>query len=242
MERKVSLGQPAEQDDLIVSRRVNLTKQIPDFCNEEMTLADVGCGNGASTFLLASGFKKVVGLEVVSAYEKEFNEIKKSRDITNCVFRIFNLDQDKVSEQFDRVICFEVVEHLEEESSVKTISALLKPGGKAVFSVPNKWWIFETHGAKLPLLKWNRVPFFSWLPTRIHERFARARIYTKKRIAKVLQNSGLTIVRMQYIIAPMDVVKNRSVNKVLRYLLFRGDTTVVPMMATSIFVEVEKPL
>ena len=29
---------------------------------------------------------------------------------------------------------------------------VLKPGGRFIISVPNKWWIFETHGADLPLL------------------------------------------------------------------------------------------
>ncbi len=61
---------------------------------------------------------------------------------------------------------------------------LLKDGGLAAISVPNKWWIFETHGARLPLLPWNQGPVLFLASELIHERFANARIYTKKRIKK----------------------------------------------------------
>ena len=113
--------------------------------------------------------------------------MKKKLNVRNCEFKIFDIEKEKLNEKFDRIISFEVIEHLKDENNVKAYYEALKDGGLAAISVPNKWWIFETHGTRLPLLPWNRVPFFPWLPKPIHERFANARIYTKKRIKNLLK-------------------------------------------------------
>ena len=109
-------------------------------------------------------------------------------DFENCELKILDVVTTSSTEKFDRIISFEVIEHLSNESGVQYYFDSLKDDGILAITVPNKWWIFETHGANLPLLPWNRVPFFSWLPKFIHERFANARIYTKKRIKKLLEN------------------------------------------------------
>ncbi len=108
-------------------------------------------------------------------------------------------------------------------------------------SVPNKWWIFETHGAKLPLLPWNRVPFFSWLPQGLHEKYANARIYTKKRITSLLEKYGFKILSAEYITAPMDVLPEGKFKNFMINNFFNTDTTTVPFKATSILVVAQKP-
>ena len=118
---------------------------------------------------------------------------------------------------------------------------LLKDDGMAIFSVPNKWWIFETHGASLPFLPWNRVPFFSWLPTFIHEKFANARIYTKARIRKVLENNGFEVLEMRYMTAPMDVLKKDTILKrFLTNYIFKTKETAIPFLAVSIYIKAIK--
>ena len=133
-----------------------------------------------------------------------------------------------------------MIEHLKDENSVKFYYDILKDGGLAAITVPNKWWIFETHGASLPLLPWNRIPFFSWLPRIIHEKFANARIYTKKRIIKLLESAGFKIKSVEYITAPLDVLKEGKLKSFLIKNIFRGDTTKIPFLSTSIFIVGEK--
>ncbi len=239
------LGKPADFADRIILKRVALTEQIKGFCGNNLTLADVGCGNGASMFLLAEKMNKCVGIEVFSTHQEAFEKMKKVQNATNCEFVIVDIEKEKYAvegeiQQFDRIICFEVIEHLAEDKNVSALYDLLKAGGKAAISVPNKWWIFETHGAKLPLLPWNRVPFFSWLPRPIHERFANARIYTKKRISTLLETAGFQIESIEYITAPLDVLKDGKLKDWLLKNIFRGNTTKVPFLATSIFVVVKK--
>ncbi|MEJ2617294.1 MAG: class I SAM-dependent methyltransferase, partial [Ignavibacteriaceae bacterium] len=212
----------------------------PNFCSKELDLLEIGCGNGASMLLLADSMKSCLGIELFEGNKEEFENLKKKLNVKNCEFRIFNIEKDKLDRKFDRLISFEVIEHLKDENSVKAYHDLLKDDGLAAITVPNKWWIFETHGASLPLLPWNRVPFFSWLPRIIHERFANARIYTKKRIIKLLEGAGFKIKRVEYITAPLDVLKESSLKSFLLKNIFKGDTTKIPFLATSIFIVAEK--
>ena len=229
------LGRPADHNDKIITRRVELVKAIPDFCNKNLNLLEIGCGNGATLLLMSNEMKTCTGVDVFD-HTTEFEKVKQQRDITNCHILLKNVEKENLSEMYDRLICFEVIEHFEDDSNVKRFKQWLKPGALCAISVPNRWWIFETHGAKLPLLPWNRVPFYSWLPKFIHERFANARIYTKARIEKLLQEAGFEILEMKYITAPMDVLKEGALKNFLVKNIFRHNTTSSPFLSTSIFV------
>lgn len=235
------LGRPADFEDKIVHRRVALVREIRGFTGKNLDLLDIGCGNGASMFLLANDFNYCLGLEVETAHQDSFEQYKKEHHIENCDFRIFDIENQTLEQKFDRIISFEVIEHLRDDNMVSFYYNALKSGGIAAISVPNKWWIFETHGAKLPLLPWNRVPFFSWLPRPIHERFANARIYTKNRIQNLLENAGFQVERIEYITAPLDVLKDGKLKNWFVKNIFTGDTTRMPFLSTSLFVVARKP-
>jgi 2-polyprenyl-3-methyl-5-hydroxy-6-metoxy-1,4-benzoquinol methylase len=234
------LGKPAEFTDRIVERRIRILSQIPGFLGRDYTLVDVGCGNGASSFLLSPLMKECVGIDVGEKNERAFEERKTELGITNCRFLRRDLERDALEGKFDRLISFEVIEHLREEASVRRFADLLVDGGLAAFSVPNKWWIFETHGANLPLLPWNRVPFFSWLPMSVHDRYAKARIYTKRRIAQLLSSAGFRKLQVLQIAAPMDVLPGGWLKRVLTETVFRKDTVALPFLASSFFVVARK--
>lgn len=236
----IALGKPAGYMDRIVERRARLIRQIPGFCGRDLSVVDVGCGNGATLSLLAGEFKNALGVDIVPDYESLFMARMQHVGLSNAAFRLANIDAGWTGETFDRLICFEVIEHLQTEGSASRLRDMLKPGGVGVISVPNKWWIFETHGANLPLLPWNRVPFFSWLPGPVHERWARARIYTPSRIRRLLARAGLTILDLKFITAPLDVLGEGALQRLLTGTIFRNDTTRCPLLATSIFVHVRR--
>lgn len=229
------LGRPADSTDKIIFRRAALVKEIPGFCNRELNLLEIGCGNGATLLLMSNEMKTCLGVDIFD-HTAEFKKVKAEQNITNCDILLKNIEQEDIPGAFDRLICFEVIEHFTNEDSVKRFSRWLKPGALCAISVPNKWWIFETHGAKLPLLPWNRVPFFSWLPRFIHERFSNARIYTMPRIKKLLEQSGFEVLEMKYVTAPMDVLKEGWLKRFLVKNIFNTETTNVPFLSTSIFV------
>jgi 2-polyprenyl-3-methyl-5-hydroxy-6-metoxy-1,4-benzoquinol methylase len=239
-EKEHYLGKPANFDDRIVQRRLRLLRQIMGFTGENLTLLDIGCGNGASLFGLQEDFKFCLGVDITDDHFTAFNDFKEQNNIKNCEYRLLDIEKNILQNQFDRIISFEVIEHLRSEDSVKSYYDMLKEGGLAVISVPNKWWIFETHGAKLPVLPWNRVPFFSWLPKPIHEKFANARIYTKKRIVTLLKKHGFTVLSAEYVMAPMDVLPEGKFKDFVIKNFFSGDTTRIPFKSTSILVLAKK--
>jgi 2-polyprenyl-3-methyl-5-hydroxy-6-metoxy-1,4-benzoquinol methylase len=235
------LGKPADDEDRIINRRINLLERYPEFFNRSLSCIEAGCGNGATITKLANRFSKTLGIDIFD-YSSQFEQQKLKNGAVNCEFIKIDLEKESIDMLFDRLISFEVIEHLRNEDSISAYYKVLKDGGLAAISVPNKWWIFETHGAKLPILPWNRVPFFSWLPRRIHERFANARIYTINRIVTLMEKHGFTIIDYCYITAPMDVMKEGPLKRFLVKNIFRGDSTRVPFLSTSVFVLAQKKI
>ncbi len=234
------LGRPADFDDRIVHRRVRLVEQVPGFTGKDLELLEVGCGGGATMFMLADKMKSCQGIDITDEQQEVFEAYKEKHQKNNCSFRIEDIVHANVEKQYDRIISFEVIEHLSDENGVRYFHESLKDDGILIVSVPNKWWVFETHGAKLPLLPWNRVPFFSWLPRPIHERLAHARIYTKSRIRKLLEKHGFEIINMAYITAPMDVLPDGKFKNWIINSIFNTDTTSIPFKSPSIFVVARK--
>lgn len=231
-------GIPAEFRDFIVTRRLNIVTSYPGFVDQELTCLDAGCGNGASMLELSDRFRRCHGVDANPEYIDQFLREARSRSISNCTASTSDLcTQVTEPESFDRVISFEVIEHLADElAGVRSLYRSLKRNGMVAISVPNKWWIFETHGAWLPLLPWHRVPFLSWLPAPLHSRIAKARIYTKRRITDLLLEGGFRVLDSMYVTAPMDRLTFQPLQRLVRGTIFRTDTTGCPLLATSIIV------
>lgn len=222
------LGRPADFDDKIITRRLNLVNNIPNFTGKDLKLLDIGCGNGASMFGLQGQMKSCLGIDITDEHYSEFVAYRQQNNIENCDFMVLDIEKSSPPDTFDRIISFEVIEHLVSENGVSFYFKALKENGILAISVPNKWWIFETHGAKLPLLPWNRVPLFSWLPRSIHEKYANARIYTKQRIKKLLEEHGFKVISIAYIMAPMDVLPPAKFKNFVLKNFFNNDTAKSP--------------
>ncbi|MCB2212169.1 class I SAM-dependent methyltransferase [bacterium] len=234
MNQRVALGKPAEAGEKILGRRFRLTKRFSNIVQNGGRLLDLGCGNGALTELFAPAFDEVVGVDIQPSLLKQTRI--DARWVTAAGEELPFPDN-----YFDAVVSYEVIEHV--VSPVRTILEIhrvLKPGGQAVISVPHKWWIFETHGAHLPLLPWNRVPFFSWLPESIHSRWAKARIYSRTKLERTLRNGGFERISIHHITAPMDRAKPRAVREFLQRTVFGFDTTPLPFAAVSLLAVVTK--
>ncbi len=233
------LGKPADDVDKIITRRIRILESYPQFFDSNADLIEVGSGSGATITRIANRFRSALAIDIFDYAESYKVQQEKNND-TVSAFRKLDLEKEALPGTYDRLVSFEVIEHLQSEDSLARYNELLRTGGLAAITVPNKWWIFETHGAKLPLLPWNRVPFFSWLPTPIHERFANARIYTRTRILNLFRKHGFEIIDSVYVTAPMDVLKEGKLKDYLTKNVFHSDTTTSPFLATAIFVLAKK--
>ncbi|KAA3619536.1 MAG: class I SAM-dependent methyltransferase [Calditrichaeota bacterium] len=237
----IARGKPADYGQLIVKRRFELTANLVDLSGKN--ILDFGCGNGAQTVEFAGSGCQISALDIDAGDLEIFNRYLTEHNISTISTSEYDGRYLPFADaRFDIVVSYEVLEHVRDENqTLQEIYRTLKPGGKIVFSVPNKGWVFETHGAHLPFLPWNRIPFFSWLPHFVHKRFAKARIYRKKDIVKLLINNGFVIQSVQYITAPMDVVKNQRVQSFLRTYIFKNNSTMFSILATAILIHAKKP-
>lgn len=237
---RIALGKPAAYGQEIVKRRFRLTAATVALSGK--TVLDFGCGNGAQTceFALAGG--KIFAIDLAL---RDLQILRRQLDREH-IASIVPIQYDGAhlpiaSNTLDFVISFDVLEHVYDEAAVlREWHRALKPDGEIVLSVPNKGWIFETHGADLPGLPWHRVPFLSYLPHGLHRRLARARIYRRRDIVRLLRAHSFEILRTQYITAPLDVVPNGRLKRLLQAFIFRGDATRISVLATAILVHGRK--
>ena len=237
-EQAVARGKPAGFGQEILARRRRLTASLIQF--EGRTILDFGCGNGAQTMALAGTQRRLVAVDIDMA---DLTTLRAAAGPADAVFPVLydGSDLPLPDGSVDAAVCYEVLEHVPDEAAaLAEIRRVLTPGGDFVLTVPNKWWIFETHGAALPLLPWNRVPFFSWLPGPLHRRFAYARIYRRKDIVRLLSGHGFSVQAVLYVTAPMDVLGNSRLGEALRAGPFSRDSTGCPLMATAILVHCRK--
>jgi ubiquinone/menaquinone biosynthesis C-methylase UbiE len=235
-------GEPIPHGSLFHERRYRVALSLLQGFKPEGLLLDIGSGNGSQTEFFARNLKQAIGLDLQVSRLPGFRRVLQQRNITNITLLGGNAEALPFRNQtFDYVTCFEMLEHVKDQDrTLAEIRRVLKPEGALIMSVPHRWWIFETHGADLPLLPWNRVPFFSWLPTKIHDRWARARIYRRSEIRELVAQSGFTKIETRLLTAPMDVVKNQKIQKFLRTTVFTGDTTRIPILASTIFLYAKK--
>jgi len=230
-------GVPAVEGQFILERRARLIR--PLFPHEAGHLVDFGCGNGAQTLLFAEDFDRVTGVDVSAEFLGDFRREIVVRGLESR-FKALATDGGLIplpDGAADVVTSFTVLEHVpDEQAALAEMRRILRPGGILIITVPNRWWIFETHGADLPLLPWNRVPLVSWWPKRLHDRWARARIYGRREIEKILIQSGFSIDVSFRMTAPMDMISWEPLRRLARSTLFRPDRAPTPFQATEIVV------
>ena len=230
-------GVPADRGQFILERRVRLVKPLLPAAGGH--LVDFGCGNGAQTLLFAEYFDRLTGVDASEVYLEDFRREIVARGLEDRI-QVVATDGGPIplpDGTADVVTSFTVLEHVpDEQEALAEMRRILRPGGKLIITVPNRWWIFETHGADLPLLPWNRVPLVSWWPKKLHDRWARARIYGRRGIEKLLVQSGFTIESSFRMTAPMDMITWRPLRGLVRSVLFRPDRAPTPFQATEIVV------
>lgn len=234
-------GKPAAEGQFLLGRRLRLVEPLLPASGGH--LVDFGCGNGAQTALFVPHFDQVTGVDVepvfLEAFRRRIDAEGWSGRVTAAALaggRIPLADGAA-----DVVTSFTVLEHVpDEQAALAEMRRVLRPGGRLIVTVPNRWWVFETHGADLPLLPWNRVPLVSWWPKRLHDRWARARIYRLREIVAMIGAAGFTVVDTGRLTAPMDMIPWPSVQRTARRAIFRGDRTSCPFLATEVLVAAER--
>jgi SAM-dependent methyltransferase len=136
---------------------------------------DLGCGVGMYTERMAADGATAIGLEIEWSRAVEARE--RGLDIVAAVGERLPVGD----ESLDVVLLHEVLEHVaDDRETIKEAMRALRPGGRVLIFVPNRWWPFETHG-----IQWRgryhfgNKPFVNYLPDVLRNRLApHVRVYT----------------------------------------------------------------
>lgn len=106
----------------------------------EDIILDVGCGNGINTLKSARFVRSVVGFDLDLNEIKKAKAFSKTRDFKNTDFIVSDAETSPpfIEDTFDNILLIDVLEHLENRTELlKSLSRLLKRGGKLILSIPN---------------------------------------------------------------------------------------------------------
>lgn len=122
------------------------TLDSQDFSN--CSILDAGCGRGIISFDLARRFpySKIISIDQDAGLIEKARSIKVKLKMRNIDFEaksIFELNQ---SQQFDLIICTDVLEHINDDfGAIENLSSSLSSGGILIMHVPQK---FQKHPFK----------------------------------------------------------------------------------------------
>jgi ubiquinone/menaquinone biosynthesis C-methylase UbiE len=152
MRNKIKLGGPTVYNYTLPKIRHSLT--MP-YVKSRNSLLDYGSGTGANTVLFKDDFKQITGLEVENNFFNEAEKIKKEMKIENIKYELYDGNTIPYSPgYFDAIVSYEVIEHTQNDFvSLKELCRVLKKNGRLIITVPNKWYLMETHGFDIPYLK-----------------------------------------------------------------------------------------
>jgi 2-polyprenyl-3-methyl-5-hydroxy-6-metoxy-1,4-benzoquinol methylase len=107
---------------------------------------DYGCGSGYGSHYLSRHFGRVVGIDISDEAVRDCNQ---AFSAPNLEFAVFDpQSQPFPDESFDCVFSFQVMEHVpvaDVNRYLHTIWNMVKPGGMAVITTPNKANYFGGH-------------------------------------------------------------------------------------------------
>lgn len=234
------LGEPIRHGYTGVEKRLGMARRFASW--QGARVLDLGCGNGAYTLEMAREAAFVCGVDVEPARLREFAQ-RAGRMPSVTMLQGVGEALPFPDRNFDVVFCIETLEHVtDERRTLAEIRRVLRPGGRLLLTIPNKWYPFETHGLRPAWLKGsNRYPLVSWLPKPIHSRLANARIYTEGDIRALLGEGGFRDVRLDWMLPPLDKVGVRPLRQGLRRALHAAEGTPLRRFGVSLIVAARKP-
>jgi len=222
-----TIRRPIATDLAVIKRMERVLGLLTHLSLAYITVLDVGCGNGVYTLSMAKLAQTAIGIDIAGDRLKEALEDAEKLKV-NTQFAIGNAECLPIHDSScDVVLVMEALEHIEnQETALKEAKRVLKSDGYLIVSVPNRLYPLEMHYIRIGKIIirgfYGQIPFFSWAPRFIRKRFQTARIYSKKEITEIIQETGLVACGARYSAFPrLDTLDNKIITKLCDRLFTR---------------------
>ena len=146
---------------------------------------------------------------------------------------------------FDTIISNEVLEHVtDDQMAVREMVRILKPGGRIIIFVPNRWYPVEQHGHYWRgQYHFGNTPFINYLPDALRNRLApHVRTYTRRGLRRLFEGCPVKIVHHSRIYGGYDniIAQLGTPGRIIRGTLHSFENTPLDIFGLSHLLVVEK--
>lgn len=175
VERIVPENFKSREEYLLYLRHVFVYEEVISRLKTNDKVLEIGFGEGYGAHLVSKKVESVIGLDV---FQEAVDYANEKYGSSNCTFQKY--DGDKLpfeSNFFDRIITYQVIEHIEDdERFLGEIHRVLKVGGKVFLTTPNR-----IHRLKPGQKPWNPFHVREYSPeqleTLLGKIFSEAEVY-----------------------------------------------------------------
>jgi SAM-dependent methyltransferase len=201
-------------------------------------ILDVGCGVGMYTQAFRRYTPQVFGVEVELKRAQEARG--RAQGITQAVGEMLPF----VDDSFDVVFSHEVLEHVaDDHRCAREMVRVARPGGRIVIFVPNRLYLFETHGIYWRgEYRFGNKPFVNWLPTPLRNRLApHVRAYTGRGLRRLFEGLPVRTIAHTQIYPGYDniVARRPRLGQLLRRVTYTLERTPLRRLGLSHFLVLE---
>lgn len=159
---------------------------------------DAGCGQGHTSFHLARRFPQaeVFGTDLNPAAVDHCRAIAARAGVRNAAFDTFDLTHTPPEAAYDLIVCFEVLEHVDEYAlAVRNFSRALRPGGLLVAHTPA---VGRFQSERFGLRPFKRADTVNHAPGQFHVREG----FNPDELRAAAGQAGLAVDRLGYTFGP----------------------------------------
>jgi len=158
--------------------------------NPEGTALEIGSGCGAISGLLCKKLKRVVGIDL--SKKRSTINVVKNKEYSNLEIMVGNFEDIVLDEKFDYVTLIGVLEYsiyyINDEHPFETMleraKSYLKPGGKLIIAIENKYGLKYWSGA----VEDHTGVMFDSIEN--YRNVEKVRTFSRKRIQQMLEDAG----------------------------------------------------